>query len=99
MFRAAIFIDGGYVDKILRNDFGGIKISYSRLSQKIAQCIHPDVDLLRLYYYHCLPYQSNPPTAEESERFAAAQDFYDAINRLPRYQVKLGRLARRGQRW
>lgn len=96
MYRVAIFIDGGYVDKILQRELGGVKISYRALSDKIAKCIHPDTDILRSYYYNCLPYKSNPPTQDESERFASMQDFFDAINRLPRFVVRLGRLARRG---
>jgi uncharacterized LabA/DUF88 family protein len=96
MSRVAIFIDGGYVDKVLRHEFNEVKISYEAFSREIAAQIHPDVDTLRTYYYHCLPYKSNPPTQEESERFASMQDFLDAINRLPRFEVRLGRLARRG---
>jgi len=96
MYRVAIFIDGGYVDKIRRNEFGDAKISYARFSTAIAQNIHQDADILRTYYYHCLPYQSDPPTTEESKRLASMQNFLDAINRLPRFIVKPGRLARRG---
>ncbi len=47
------------------------------------------------YYYHCLPYKSSPPTQEESERYSKMQNFLDALNRLPRFVVRLGRLARR----
>lgn len=92
--RVAIFIDGGYVDKILRHEFGAIKISYAALSREIVRVIHPDARLFRSYYYHCLPYKSSPPTTDESQRFASAQNFMDAIKRLPRFEVRLGRLAR-----
>jgi uncharacterized LabA/DUF88 family protein len=94
--RVAIFIDGGYLDKLLRNEFGGIRINYEKFSDEILAQIHPDAYLLRTYYYHCLPYQSNPPTQEESKRFSSMQSFLSSINRLPRFEVKLGRLARRG---
>lgn len=53
-------------------------------------------DLLRTYYYHCPPYQSNPPTQEEKERYAARRSFYTALDRLPRFSVRLGRLESRG---
>lgn len=95
MGRIAIFIDGGYLDKVLRNEFGGARIAYELLSRQIATQIDPSATILRTYYYHCLPYQSNPPTSEESNRFAYMQNFLEAINRLPRFDVKLGRLARR----
>ncbi len=69
MRQVAIFIDGGYLDKLLRNEFDGLRINYETFSREILAQIHGDAYLLRTYYYHCLPYQSNPPTQEESERF------------------------------
>ena len=96
MFRVAIFIDGGYMDKVLRNEFGGVKISYDRLACEIACLIRPDLDVLRTYYYHCLPHKSHPPTKRESKRFGAMQSFLESLDRLPRFEVREGRLARRG---
>lgn len=96
MTRAAIFIDGGYLDKVLRNEFGGAKIQYDLLSQKIGECIDLGSKIFRTYYYHCLPYKSNPPTQEESRRYANLQSFFAALQRLPRFEVRQGRLARRG---
>jgi len=52
--------------------------------------------LLRVYFYHCLPYQSARPTTEESERFRKAEAFHAAIERIPNFEVKLGRLVFRG---
>ena len=95
MYRVAIFIDGGYVDKILDYECGRVKIGYAALSQKIARTIYPDTDIFRSYYYNCLPYKGDPPTPDESRRFAQAQNFIDAIDRLSRYTVRLGRLARK----
>jgi uncharacterized LabA/DUF88 family protein len=51
---------------------------------------------LRAYYYNCLPYQSNPPTPEESERFAKKERYFSYLRRLPRFNVKVGKLAFRG---
>lgn len=96
MYRVAIFIDGGYLAKILEHEFNNKRVAYGDLSQAIARTIHPDADILRTYYYHCLPYQSNPPTVEERERFAHMQNFFKAISYLPRFVLREGRLARRG---
>jgi uncharacterized LabA/DUF88 family protein len=52
--------------------------------------------LLRAYYYHCLPYQSSPPTDPERERFARMHRFVTALQFLPRFDVRLGKLALRG---
>jgi len=62
------------------------------LSSRLAA---PD-DLLRTYYYHCMPYQSNPPTKDEAERFGSMQRFCSRLTRLDRFQVRLGQLAYRG---
>lgn len=53
---SAVFIDGGYIDKVLQFEHAGVRIDYSKL---VRQMVQPD-ELLRAYYYHCLPYQGNP---------------------------------------
>ncbi len=89
--RVAIFIDGAYLDYLLKDEFGGVRIDYSALSQHMAG----DSDILRTYYYHCPPYQGNPPTQDESERYSTQRRFFNTLDKLPRYSVRLGRLARR----
>jgi uncharacterized LabA/DUF88 family protein len=91
MGRVAIFIDGGYLDFVLRG-FRTPTIGFERLAATLAT---PD-DLLRTYYYHCLPYQSPTPTHEEADRFAAKQRFFHALGRLDRFEVREGKLAFRG---
>lgn len=92
MGKAAIFIDGGYLDKVLHYDHSGRKIDYSKLAQKMVE---PD-ELLRAYYYNCLPYQSNPASEEERKRYSSMHRFVTALGYLPRFEVRLGRLAFRG---
>ena len=53
-------------------------------------------ELLRAYCYHCLPYQSNPPTNEERQRYAARHRFFTALRHIPRFEVRLGKRAFRG---
>lgn len=88
----AVFIDGGYVDKVLYYDHGNVRVDYGKLVHQMAA---PDA-LFRAYYYHCLPYQSNPPTEEESSRYGGKRRFVDALKLLPRFEVRLGRLAKVG---
>ena len=90
--QVAIFIDGAYLQNVLRNDFGSARIDFRLLSETLAG----ESDILRTYYYHCLPYRDEPPTPEQDERFARQRRFFDALNLLPRYSVRLGRLERRG---
>jgi len=88
----AVFIDGAYLEKVFRYDHGGARIHFGRL---VAAMVQSD-ELLRAYYYHCLPYQSNPPTPEEKERYAARHRFFTALRNIPRFEVRLGKLAFRG---
>jgi uncharacterized LabA/DUF88 family protein len=88
--KIAIFIDGGYLDKISKKY--GLFVNFVSLSKEMAN----GKEILRTYYYNCLPYQGSPPTPEEKERFSKAQKFYKALERLPRYEVREGRLAKRG---
>ena len=90
--RIAIFIDGAYLDATTRAECGGIRIDYSKLAQKLAG----GVEILRTYYYNCLPYQRAAPSPEESSRFAQAQKFHTALRALPRFEVREGMLVYRG---
>ncbi|HZL16994.1 MAG TPA: NYN domain-containing protein [Polyangia bacterium] len=88
--RVAIFIDGAYLDNVLRNHHGGIQIAYDKLSIELCEA-HEHV---RTYYYDAPPYQSDPPTPEESKRFAGRQSFFSALRKLPRFDVREGRCQR-----
>lgn len=89
--RIAIFIDAGYLEKVIEKELHRIKIDYGAFALEVAG----DREILRTYYYNCPPYQGNPPTPEESQRKANADKFYSALQRLPRFEVRLGRLEKR----
>jgi len=89
MTRIANFIDGGYLEKSLR----GYCIDHNVL----ALIMTGDHDLLRTYYYDCLPYQSCPPTDYDIRRIDAKRRFISALERLPRFTVRLGQLEIRGE--
>jgi len=99
MARLAIFMDGGYIDALAEFEFG-IRVDYRRLSSaivdEVARKTPEPVDLLRTYYYHCLPYQSTPPSSEEMARFSRMRAFLNALRRLERFTIREGRLAFRG---
>jgi len=92
MSRFAVFIDGGYLSQVLKEEFHETPIDFTLLLGRIAV---GSKEMLRAYYYDCLPYQSPRPTRDESERFAKHQRFHKALTHIPRFQVQLGRLARR----
>ena len=92
--KAGIFIDGAYLDKVLQDEFNSAKLDY----EKLAAWLSSGTQILRTHYYHCLPYQSDPPTATERDRFSKRQSFYSRLAKLPRFDVRLGKLEYRGNR-
>lgn len=92
MGRIAIFIDGAYVQYMLRGEFASAAVDFGLFVQKIAGAR----EILRTYYYDCLPYQSRVPTTDERERFGRKQRFFAALEKNPRFQVRQGRLEYRG---
>ena len=92
MDRSAVFIDGGYIDKVLQNEFARARIEYGKFSDNVSK----GTDRLRTYYYHCMPYQGNPPTSDERARFSSMDSFLYNLKQLPRFEVRLGKIAKRG---
>ena len=90
---SAVFFDGGYLDKVLQHDYDDPRIDFQSLAHTMCD---PD-ELLRAYYYHCLPYQSSTPTQEERQRYSRMHRFTTALSHLPRFEVRLGKLAYRGE--
>jgi len=86
--KAAVFIDGGYFAKVLKDYFGEARIDYLRLSETLCS----GYERFRTYYYNCMPYQSDPPTDEEKARYQNMQRFVVSLQRMPRFVVRLGRL-------
>ena len=91
MHRLALFIDGGYFAKVLKC-FGEPRIDHLELSERVCE----GSERLRTYYYNCMPYQGDPPTREERERFSKMDSFLFTLRRLPRFEVRLGKLSRIG---
>lgn len=99
MARLAIFVDGGYVDALAEAEFG-VWVDFQKFPEEIRQIVAnktPEpLDLFRTYYYHCLPYQSNPPTSEQAQRFGSKRRFFDFLRHLSRFTIREGRLVYEG---
>ena len=99
MARLAIHIDGAYAGKLAENEFR-TWFDYEKLSGKIKSTIasqtQEPLDLVRTYFYDCLPYQSDPPTSDEARRFGNRRKFFHALTQLANYSVREGRLEYRG---
>lgn len=96
MGKVAVFIDSGYVSKILKSDFGEPSIDYEKVVKETVSKIDKEVNLLKTYFYDCPPYQSDNPTPEERKRFANKEKFFTALESIPRFTVRKGKLAKRG---
>lgn len=90
---ALLLIDGGYLD-FLQRSYGSPRIDYGEMAKSI--CKHFGYNLLRCVYFNCLPYLSSSPSPEEQEAHRKKDGFYQRLQSLERFEVKLGRLAYRG---
>ena len=99
MARLGIFIDGGYTTALARDQFG-VWIDFEKFSRQVRDEIAADtaepLDLLRTYYYDCLPYQGNPPTPEQTSRVSNQRRFFTALTNISSFDVREGRLVYRG---
>lgn len=82
--NAVVLIDGGYLNNINNK----VRMSHEKLATELAK----PHNLLRAYYYDCPPYQSANPSMEQRERYSKRTKFFNSLNRLPRFSVRLGRL-------
>lgn len=99
MARLATFIDAAYANRLARDTFG-IWIDYRKFGNRIHETIVANtaepLDLLRTYYYDCLPYQGDPPTPEQAGRVGRARRFFAVLRDLPSFTVREGRIVFRG---
>ena len=87
--KCAIFIDGGYINKVLKNYFNTQKIDYLKLCEAI--CSKEKLSRLRTYFYYCMPL-IRKNNQEDIIRHSNVERFLLNLKRLPRFEVKLGRL-------
>jgi len=88
MEKAGLFIDGGYFNKI-KNNLGTRDIDFLKLSDSICNIIN--VKRLRTYYYHCMPIKTKNDK-EDDRRISRMESFLTKLKRLPRFEIKLGKL-------
>ena len=98
MARLAVFIDGGYLKSLARD--ARIWVDHGRFAEevrgRVAKSTNEPLDILRTYYYDCLPYRSKRPTDKENRRYSEARKRFRDLEDLPRYTVRQGTLKWRG---
>ena len=91
MRRIANFIDAGHFTHTTAR-YGRMAADFRLLAERMAG----ECDLLRTYYWDCLPYLSADSDDQARSRFESARSFLCALSRLPRFVVREGQLERRG---
>lgn len=93
--RAAIFIDGGYVQSQFKQN--KIEPDYKQIANYFLEPLRKTIplDLLRCYYYYCPPYMSQEPTEDEIKRMEAHEEFFQDIVSLDRWSMRLGKLQKK----
>jgi uncharacterized LabA/DUF88 family protein len=89
MEKAVILIDGGYLYRILRDNFKSYDISFEKLSDVICNTLN--LERLRTYYYTAMPYKRKN-NLEDEKRYEKRQKFITSLKRIPRFEVKFGKL-------
>lgn len=89
MEKAVILIDGGYLNRVLKNHFHNSPIDYLKFSDEISRMLN--LKRLRTYLYHCLPIVRRGDK-EDERRHDGMQQFLTKLKRLPRFEIKLGKL-------
>jgi uncharacterized LabA/DUF88 family protein len=80
--KSGIFIDAGYLTKLLH--IKNKKINLLKLSNELTN----GTERIRTIYYDALPLPINP---KGKELYPKAQRFHDALRKLDKFEVKLGR--------
>jgi uncharacterized LabA/DUF88 family protein len=92
MGKAVVLIDGGYLAKVLETIFHRPPFGFEEFSDLLCQ--KNGCDRVRTYYYHCRPYQSDPPTPAEKTRYSEWLKFEVYLGKIPRLDFRPGRLQR-----
>lgn len=98
MDRTALLIDAGYLDKLCQDVFaipsGGRKQPLALDFKRLGTLA--ETRPWRTYYYFCLPYQDDPPQPAQFAAREAKKRFTDFLGRLKGWELREGRLEKRG---
>jgi len=94
MEETLVFIDEGFLDKLLKLLGDGKRIKFDKF--EFAKRIAKKQNLLckHLFYYTCPPFQSEKPTEEEANRKKGHDKFITALSKNKDLTVREGRCQR-----
>lgn len=87
MERVMIFIDGSNLYHGLKNNSESTKVDY----EKLALCLCGKRKLIRVYYYNA-PIKQR----DDENKYKNQQRFFNKLKSLQYFEVRLGRLEKRG---
>ncbi len=85
--KSIVFIDGGYLIKLLRTK--NVKINHLKLSDELTE----NTERVKTNYYDALPL---PINEKGKELYPKVQRFHNALRKLTNFEVKLGRIQKMG---
>lgn len=88
--RVAVFIDGSNFYHAVKDQRGSARVDFEFLVEGLVE----GRELVRSYYYNALPRQDDVP----EEQYTQQRNFFESINRLPYFEVKLGYIDRGNQK-
>ena len=88
--RVAVFIDGSNFYHAVKDQRGSARVDFEYL----VECLVDGRELVRAYYYNALPREGDVP----EEQYIQQRNFFESINRLPYFEVKLGYIDRGNQK-
>jgi len=98
MKKTCLFIDGSNFYHNLKDFWRTPLLDFSifpnAIRQEISSKLQEDVELIRTYYYIAPANRKGDPKTAMTE-----QKFFDYLRRLPKFEVKLGRLEPRRGTW
>jgi len=86
--RVMVFIDGSNLYHNLKLNNCGTRVDIG----KLAQFLCGPRRLMRTYYFNAIVNQRDDP-----EKYREQEKFFDALRRIPYFEVKLGRLERQAE--
>ena len=88
--RVAVFIDGSNFYHAVKDQRGSARVDFEYLVDSLLE----GRSLFRVYYYNALPKEGDVP----EEQYTQQRNFFESINRLPYFDVKLGYIDRGTQK-
>lgn len=83
--RAAVFIDGAYLEWLIGGEPGVHRVKVEDLAAHMAG----GTDLFRAYWYDCLPVVTG---ASQMARLQAKERFLNYLRALPKMEIRLGKI-------